>query len=499
MPIRVTGMISGMDTESMVQQLVEAKSYKLKEAKGDQKKLGWKQEKWNELNKDIKKLFSGAVSNMRFESAFMKKTTEVSNSNVASVISSDKAMNTTQTLKVTKLAKAGYLTGANLQEKYSQKDKLTSGTKISDLDSKLVGKKISVTVDGKPKEIEITDDMTIGKLVNKLSEGGVNANFDSATQRIFIGAKDTGSKANFTLGGDSDALAALGLNAAGGGNKIEGQDAEIYLNGAKFTSTSNTFEVNGLTITAKEETGDNAVTLTTKNDTSGIYDMIKSFIKDYSELINKIDKLYNADSAAKYKMLTDEEKEAMSETEIEEWEDHIKDSLLRRDENLSSVSSMLKEAMLAGFTVNGKTMTLASFGIETAGYFNAAENEKNAYHIYGDQDDDVFASKDNILKEMIDKDPQAVTSFFSQLAKSLYDSMNKMSASVKDTRSYGSFFDDTKLKNDYKNYDDRIDDLEAKLNAYEDKWYAKFAAMEKAMSKMQTNASAITGMLGGNQ
>ncbi|MBD5448905.1 MAG: hypothetical protein HDR28_01845, partial [Lachnospiraceae bacterium] len=36
--------------------------------------------------------------------------------------------------------------------------------------------------------------------------------------------------------------------------KIEGQDAEIYLNGVKYTNSSNTFEINGLTITAQKET-----------------------------------------------------------------------------------------------------------------------------------------------------------------------------------------------------------------------------------------------------
>ena len=98
--------------------------------------------------------------------------------------------------------------------------------------------------------------------------------------------------------------------------KIDGEDAEIELNGAIFTSNTNNCEINGLTLTVHKAT-DEVITLTTEQDTSGIYDTIKNFIKKYSELINEMDKLYNAESASKYEPLTKEEKEALSDTEVE--------------------------------------------------------------------------------------------------------------------------------------------------------------------------------------
>ena len=51
------------------------------------------------------------------------------------------------------------------------------------------------------------------------------------------------------------------------------------------------------------------------------------------------------------------------------------------------------------------------------------------------------------------------------------------------------------LSNDYTS---KIADLEEKLKDYEDKWYSKFSKMETALAKMQSNASAITGLLGGS-
>lgn len=98
---------------------------------------------------------------------------------------------------------------------------------------------------------------------------------------------------------------------------------------------------------------------------------------------------------------------------------------------------------------------------------------------------------------MISNDPDTVISFFSQLSKNLYSKMDEMSKSVEGYRSYGSFYDDKKMKEDYADYTSKIAELEDKLADYEDKWYAKFSAMETAMAKMQSNASAVTSLLGG--
>lgn len=176
-----------------------------------------------------------------------------------------------------------------------------------------------------------------------------------------------------------------GSYTATGATKVSGQDARITLNGAEFTGSTNVFEINGLTFTALNETkAGEDITVTTEDDVDGIYDMVKSFLKEYNSIINEMDKLYNAESAKGYEPLTDDEKEAMSDSEVEKYETKIKDALLRRDSNLSTVSSALKSIMSGGVDVNGKTMYLSDFGVETLGYFEAADNEKNAYHIAGD-------------------------------------------------------------------------------------------------------------------
>ena len=120
-----------------------------------------------------------------------------------------------------------------------------------------------------------------------------------------------------------------------------------------------------------------------------------------------------------------------------------------------------------------------------------------AKRCYYDEDDADTSGKADVLKGMISSDPDTVISFFTQLSKSLYSEMDKLSKPVEGYRSFGSFYDDKKMKTDYTDYTSKIEELEEKLADYEDKWYSKFAAMETAMAKMQNNANAVTSLIGG--
>ncbi len=517
MAMRMTGMMSGMDTESIISQLVEARQKKVDVVKKKQKSLDYKQNAWKDLNTKIKGLQTKYLSNMRFSSAYAKKTTKVSDSSVASIITGDKAVNGVQSLEVTQLAKTAYLTGGEVTDATGKTGKFTALTKMSDLGITEAGS-FKLTVKGQEQTINFDENTTISDVLNKFKEAGLNANFGEKSQRFFISAKESGLANEFSVEA-TDASGAKMLSSLGllsekqktdattdfgvtdlkgkASTKVKAQDAIIKLNDAEFTNSTNTFEINGLTITANKETKDGEkITVTTQDDTDGIYDMVKNFIKEYNSIINEMDKLFNSEDS-KLEPLTDDEKYALSDKEVEEWEDKLKASILRRDDNLNSVSSGLKEMMSSGITIGGKTLYLSDFGIEKLGYFNAPDNEKNAYHIAGDPDDGDTSGNPDKLKSMIANDPSTVIDFFTKLSQNMYDKMTDMSKSVDGYRSYGSFFDDKKMKSDYTDFTSKIADMEKKLNDYEDKWYKKFSKMETAMAKMQSNTNAVTAMLGG--
>ena len=658
MPIRLSGLNSGLDTDSIISELVKAKSVKKETMEKDQKKLSWKQDSWKALNTKIYNLYSKTLDSMRLSGSYTKRTANVSNSNAVSVIAGDGAVNSVQKLKISQLAQTGYLTGAKLEGTTPY----TKETKLSDIGLSFAEgetKSITVMAEGVATQIDITSDTTIEQFTANMQKAGVNASFDEKNQRFFISSKSTGKEADFSLLASSAAgnevLNALGIKSsitldtntrelyttlnsikgataeetvanlkdpankkanyilqttslsrakgykasveslekeitdqnkkldelnkkiaeseeegsvytdedktamqkekesleaeitklteqktteetyytvddkgvvsatdalidkvagslvatidyaatalsdtsASNATRIIGQDSRITLNGAEFTSDTNTYEINGLTITAKQVTGDEDITITTADDTDGIYNMIKNFLKEYNTLINEMDKLYNADSASKYTMLSDEEKEAMSEDDIKEWETKIKDSLLRKDSTLSTVSGAMKQIMLQGVTMSdGSTAYFNEFGIGTLSYFNAAENEKNAYHIDGDADDTNTSNQTDKLKSMIASNPDKVTEFFSSLSRSLYSKLNELMASTDYSSAY-TVYNDKQMKKEYSNYTSKISDQEKLVADYEDRYYKKFTAMETAMSKMNSQQSALTKLFGG--
>ncbi len=679
MPMRLSGLMSGMDTESIIQQLVEAKKTKVTKAVKAQKSLKYKQDAWKDLNKQIVNLYNKSLNNMRFESSFLKKVTKVSNSSVVSVITGEGAMNSVQSLEVDQLAKSAYLTGGEIGKTTSGED-VTGKTKLSELGFSGSGV-IRVTTSEGTKDITMDGDMTVSSFVNSMRNAGLTANFDESNGRIHIAAKSSGKKNDFSIMAmNADGLKALNtlklsytdgleskyddmvankdktverlqnnklkglvsdwnryrgnrgkilesfeqadidkINAklkdsgssielgsedlkysdltdadwaqidkaindvvddsansnseadkatadalkkwtdneskitelkksfkedgsgnievdadgnpaaltdevmaeveqsvvkeiqdalltwaelisspSSGAQKTAGQDAQIRLNNVVYTSDKNSLEVNGLTLTVSATTKDiGPVTITTEDDTNGIYDMVKGFLKEYNELINKMDKLYNADSAKGYDPLTDEEKDAMSDSAIEEWENKIKDSILRKDSVLGTFANEMKMIMMDGVEVDGKKMYLSNFGIGTLSYFSAPDNERNAYHIDGDPDDENTSGNADKLKSMIANDPDTVVSFFTKLSQKMYDKMFDLMKSKEGYSSAMTVYDDKKMQKDYDDYTTKIKELEKKLADYEDKWYAKFAAMETALAKMQNNASAVTSLLGG--
>ena len=274
--------------------------------------------------------------------------------------------------------------------------------------------------------------------------------------------------------------------------KVEGEDAEIWLNGVQYTGSSSTFTINNLTIDALATTGNDEISITTSTDTQGIYDKVKDFLTEYNNIINEMTKLYNADSSKGYDPLTDDEKDSMSDKEIEKWETKIKDSLLRNDTTLSGVMSAMTTAMSQAVEINGKKYSLSSFGIHTLGYLNVAENEQNAYHIDGDEDDTNTSGNADKLMTAITEDPDMVMQFMQNVTTNLY---NAIGDKMKSTTLSSAFtiYNDKQMTTQYKDYTKLIKEWETKISDKEDYYYKKFSSMESALTKLNSTQSSLSG------
>ena len=271
---------------------------------------------------------------------------------------------------------------------------------------------------------------------------------------------------------------------------IEGSDSKIILNGAELTSSSSVVSANGLEISLAGVTKENeSVTFSVTTDTDAIYDSVKSFLKEYNSVMKEMNMLYNADSAKGYEPLTSQEKEAMSDDEVKEWETKIKNSLLRSDSTLGSIINAMRSAMQTTVEYDGGTYALSSLGIMTSTDYT----EGGLLHIYGDPDDSVYSAKDDKLKKALEENPDVViatlTGVFGNLRQTMSDKMagSKYSSSM-------SFYNDIKMKSDVKDYESDIKDWEDKLAEMEDAYYSKFTAMETALAKLQSQQSTMSGL-----
>ena len=122
MAMRITGLASNMDTDSMVQELVNASSVKKENLEKAQTKHEWKQETWKDLNAKVYSFFNKQLGNLKYEGSYIKKKTTIGDSTIASVVGADTVANGSQTLAVKQLASAGYLTGGRLSNDKSIKE-----------------------------------------------------------------------------------------------------------------------------------------------------------------------------------------------------------------------------------------------------------------------------------------------------------------------------------------------------------------------------------------
>ena len=380
---------------------------------------------------------------------------------------------------------------------------VTGSTKLTDLNID-EGTEYTVTVGDKTTTITVGKTTTLSSFASELSKLGLNASYDAGQGRFYISAKDTGTANEFDIQADTNtnALSALGLDFSGSsdtvGKKIAATNAEIEYNGVTYTQSNNSFSINGLTIEALEAAGkdDPAQTITVSTDAQGIYDKVKSFLKEYNSLISEMNKLYSADSSRGYDPLTSDEKEAMSDDEVEQWETKIKDSLLRRDSTIGNLLSSMRTTLNKSVEVTNPDGTttrynLASFGIETGDY-----TEKGQLHIYGDSDDSTYADKDDKLLAAIMANPDAVTQTLTTLGSEMYTNLQNAMKRT-ELSSALTFYNDKQLDSEISDYKDKVTELQEKLQEEEDRYYEQFSAMEKAMTQLQSKQNYISQLFGG--
>ncbi|HEU4965341.1 MAG TPA: flagellar filament capping protein FliD [Bacilli bacterium] len=496
MPVRLSGMATGLDTDTLVKQLMSVKKMPIDKMRQKQTNLEWTRDAYREMNTLMSKL-RDAADKIRFDSKLLVKTATLSNNLAFSATPQTTAANSNFTLKVNQLATQAIASSTSA----------VSATTFSTAGAS------TLTINGQDITINQNSSMTdIVSAINANSSatGGVTASYDSVTQRLYLTHPETGStNSKIDVSGDATLLSELNMTAG----SYVGRDAMVdYTDAAgntiSVTQQSNSFTLNNVDIVLKQKVVDTsgnpvAVNVSIAPDTDTVFDSIKSFVDAYNDVVDKVNGKISEKRYRDYQPLTQDQKNDMKENEIEMWEEKAKSGLLRNDDTLKSALFSYRNMLsgTVGGIASGNYNSLYDIGITTAApgvSSNYTENGK----LYIDEDK---------LKKAIAENPEQVATMFTKavdsgdasrqsggFAERLYqvanDTMSRLtkmagsSANTVDTSTIGLKISD--LGRD-------IDVETSKLDEYEQKYYSDFAKLEAAMQKMNAQSAWLASQFGG--
>lgn len=377
------------------------------------------------------------------------------------------------------------------EKKVTADSKVTGSSRVTDLG---IAEGTILKVNG--QEIAIDRNTTLDSLAKSMANTGINASYDANQGRFYLSSKNTGTENAFTVEADDDTLAKFGLNLTDGDPaKIAASNASITYNGVDYEQATNSFQINGLTFDVTKEGQE--MDFTVENDVDGIYDKVKSFVKEYNELITEMNKLYNAESSRGYEPLTSEEKDAMTEEDVKNWEDKIKGSLLRRDSTISSLLTNMRTILNKSVAVTNSDGSTSRFALSSFGITTGTYTENGQLHIQGNSEDADYMDMEDKLRAAIAANPDAVTKTLTSLGTEMYEHMQKAMRKQEGYSSALTFYNDIQLDSDIRDYKDKVKEEQEKMMAEEDKYYKQFSAMETAMAKLQSQQSYVSQLFGG--
>ena len=529
--LRLTGLSSGMDTDSIIQSMMRMERLKLDRELRARTKYEWKQDALKSVSTELTAFRNTYLSvlgskNMLTDSAYKVFNTDVQGTYKDAVTIKAGANASIGKVTVNQISKLATADSASSKD-VSDGESLGEGNIIRldalnlkealqfDSDGNI---KISITnargvnSDGNPVD-PVTREFTFNKgdtLQNMLStinnsDVGVRMSYSRLTDGFTFEAKETGEGGNIRLnnvtgnmfgtgGGDG----AFGIRA---GIYDNGQNAKLKINDVEVERRSNNFAIDGIEYTLHDTTpftvvgGDNVyddvnIRATITQNVDSAVEKIKGFVEAYNSLISKLDTMLADRKTAKekgYLPLTDEEKSAMTEKQIEDWEAIAKKDVMYNDSDLRALLSDLRNALYD--SVESAGLTPADIGLRTGNYY---EGKKGQISLDEDR-----------LREALTKDADQVMRVFAAFPESsdpataykqsgflnrVNDLMNNYTRNT---------VGDTQSRIDKSLYDleKKISTMESKMLKMEEQLYARYAAMETALSKMQSQTDWISSML----
>lgn len=494
--MRITGFASGLDTDSMVKDLMRAERAPLDKLFQKKELLNWQRDAYRDVNLQLD-TFRKSHEKLRLQASFNGFKANSSDTTAANVTSRSSAVAGTYNLEVNELATVARLTSGNAVKKVDgtnakSGDKLLATGETAEIKIK--------TVSGE-QVLAIDDTTTYGDLATKItglkdaSGNSLNlrASFDGTTSRFVISSKDMGANQSITItdtGNGTNNFAGIILNGGNSATAISepavaqatGKDASIKFDGVTITNSSNKISAYGVEIDLlKKTTAGSPIQVTVSSDTNSIYDNIKKFVEDYNALVDSLSSKVKEKRNRDYAPLTEEQRSELSDSEAEKWDELAKSGVLYNDSIVRDALSSLREKMYkpVGSIPDSNINLLSEIGITTQ-YMSL---------------DGKLQIDENKLREAIANNPDGVTNLFTAndgIGTRVFDEVNKQIDKLNKKAGRPNTLAALDISIIGKNLSEvgkQMIRFEDKLSLIEDRYWKQFTAMEKAISKMNEQSS----------
>lgn len=355
----------------------------------------------------------------------------------------------------------------------------------------------SMTING--KEITVGENATVADLISAVNKSGagVTLSYSKLEGSFTLSASDKGSGGDVEVSGSlADALKISDSTRA---SYTAGTNASITVDGVKVEHNDNTYEIDGIKMDFSDvdPTLGEEITVVADKSYDDIKQTIKDFVKDYNQMIDDINE-YTQTARPKdknknyYDPLTDEEKEDMSEDEIEKWEKMAQKGLLYHDTTVSSVMSKIRMAMYTAVELDdGKKFGIYNMGIKTKAYDTSAygklelDEEKldKAFEEHADDIVKLFTDSDGVMAK--------VNKAIEDATKDSSTSKNQGTLIRKAGSATGTSNKSNTIYKEMERINKRIEQLQERYDKKEEYWWTVFTNLEKMQSQFNSQQSYI--------
>lgn len=437
MAITFGGLATGLDTNNIITQLMNAERAPLVRLEADKTWMNNRLSAFTELDTRLKS-FASAITNLGDKTQLQQRQVTTSSPDFLTASVSDTAiLNTSYQVEVVTLAQV-------------EKDYSDTGF-ASTVDQTFGGGTITINVDGVDQTVSIVSgtNNSLDGIMTAINDAGigvtasiVNDGDPTAPYRLTISGDTVGQP--LTITDDTVGLGTFTESQAA-------TQAQITVDGLSITSSSNTIidAIPGVTLDLTKADATASTTVSVGLDSSSIKGKINAFATGYNDVISFIT------SQSTY--------------------GDTKGGVLGGDSGINAMKRHLQDWLTTTFSNSGSFGTISELGLET-------------------QKDGTIKVNDTVLSSAIDTDIDSVVSLLSGpngndgIAASFQDYLASQTSSTQGMLAGRQ----TNITSGISRIDDRISQMERRLVQREDSMRKQFNSMELLVSSMNAQSNFLT-------